>query len=141
MSLWQTPQASTLMRTSRAPDVGISRSTISKSPPALGICATFIGVTATFVVAINPPLNFQTLFQSTPCSRCGGRSSMARLSAELNTSHLLAETPQSLRQVRIDTPGEHSRRLLAQPFWGEIRNDVGDVDVHAIDPPFPFQLR
>src|SRR6266850_5142433 len=41
------PQACTLMRTSPALGLGISRSTISKSAPALGICATFIGVIAT----------------------------------------------------------------------------------------------
>src|SRR5579872_6104296 len=54
-SLWQTPQACTLMRTSPALGLGISRSTISKSAPALGICATFIGAIPTFVVAIEPP--------------------------------------------------------------------------------------
>src|SRR5215831_9795028 len=43
------------MRTSPAPGLGISRSTISKSPPGLEICADFIGVTATLVVAIMPP--------------------------------------------------------------------------------------
>src|SRR5262249_1174062 len=54
-SLWQTPQACTLMRTCPAPGSGISRSTIWKSAPALGICATFIGAIATFVVAMIPP--------------------------------------------------------------------------------------
>src|SRR5262245_6041721 len=49
--------------------------------------------------------------------------------------------PQSLRQVGIDSPGEHSRRLLARPLWGETRNDLGDVDVHAVNPTLPFQLR
>src|SRR4030095_4303651 len=57
-SLWQIPQACTLMRTSPALGLGISRSTISKSAPALGTCATFIGATPTLVVAINPPMNF-----------------------------------------------------------------------------------
>src|SRR6266481_350924 len=37
------PQACTLMRTSPAPGFGISRSTISKSPPGFEICAAFIG--------------------------------------------------------------------------------------------------
>src|SRR6516162_809836 len=46
------------MRTSPAPGFGISRSTISKSPPGLEICATFIGAIATLVVAINPPMIF-----------------------------------------------------------------------------------
>src|SRR5437588_12379085 len=49
------PQAWTLMRTCPTSGLGISRSTISKSPPALGICAAFIGAIANFVLAINPP--------------------------------------------------------------------------------------
>src|SRR4029077_7585652 len=69
MSLWQTPQACTLMRTCPAAGSGISRSTISKSPPGLEICATFIGatsgLTATLSVAINPPVNFQLLLKGT----------------------------------------------------------------------------
>src|SRR6266849_2563668 len=36
------PQACTRRRTCPAPGVGISRSTISKSAPALGTCTTFI---------------------------------------------------------------------------------------------------
>src|SRR5205823_13441103 len=64
-SLWQTPQACTLMRTCPTPGLGISRSTISKSAPALGICAAFIGAFATVVVAINPPINCQPLLKST----------------------------------------------------------------------------
>src|SRR5215472_12058701 len=63
-SLWQTPQACTLMRTSPAPGFGISRSTISKSPPGFEICATFIGAIPTFVVAIISPLNFQQILIS-----------------------------------------------------------------------------
>src|SRR5262249_18320091 len=43
------------MRTSPAAGLGISRSTISKSPPGLEICADFIGVTAILVVAMMPP--------------------------------------------------------------------------------------
>src|SRR6266851_2918303 len=41
-SLWQMPQACTRMRTCPAPGFGISRSTISKSAPGFGTCATFI---------------------------------------------------------------------------------------------------
>src|SRR5215813_5432639 len=41
-SLWQTPQASTLMRTNPAPGSGISRSTIASGPFILVICATRI---------------------------------------------------------------------------------------------------
>jgi hypothetical protein len=59
-SLWQTPQACTLMRTSPAFGSGISRSTISKSAPGLEICATCIVATSGFAamlsVAITPPL-------------------------------------------------------------------------------------
>src|SRR6185369_8410938 len=60
-SLWQIPQACTLMRTCPAPGLGISRSTISKSPPALGTCATFIGATPILVVAILPPFSCVTI--------------------------------------------------------------------------------
>jgi hypothetical protein len=52
MSLWQTPQASTLTRTSPASGFGISRSTISKSAHGLGTCATFIGAIPNLVVAM-----------------------------------------------------------------------------------------
>src|ERR1700761_4055090 len=52
-SLWHTPQACTLIRTSPAPGVGILRSTIWKSPPGPEICATFIVATAIAVAAIN----------------------------------------------------------------------------------------
>src|SRR5207249_2719852 len=66
-SLWQTPQACTLMRTCPKSGSGISRLTISKSPPGLEICATFIGATsgfaATLSVAINPPDNFVTVVE------------------------------------------------------------------------------
>src|SRR6267142_4299326 len=41
-SLWQMPQACTRIRTCPAPGLGISRSTISKSAPGFGTCATFI---------------------------------------------------------------------------------------------------
>src|ERR1700691_5019966 len=61
-SLWQTPQACTLMRTCPTPVSGIARSTISKSAPGLGTCAAFIctifiGTTVTLLVAINPPIS------------------------------------------------------------------------------------
>ena len=56
-------------------------------------------------------------------------------------SHALAKVPQLLRQVGIDSPWEHSRRLLPRPLWREIRNDLGDVDVHAVHPAFVLQLR
>src|SRR5215472_3542195 len=49
------------MRTCPAPGLGISRSTIWKSAPALGTCATFIGAVATFAVAIMPPLDSQSI--------------------------------------------------------------------------------
>src|SRR6266481_2318784 len=62
MSLWQTPQACTRMRTSPTPGSGISRSTISKPAPGLEICATFMVATAT-AVAINPPLNLSGIVE------------------------------------------------------------------------------
>src|SRR5712692_9993960 len=56
-SLWQTPQACTLMRTCPAVGLGISRSTISKSAPALGTCAAFMGAIPILVVAMISPLS------------------------------------------------------------------------------------
>src|SRR5271165_3805064 len=64
-SLWQTPHANTLIRTCPAPGVGISRSTIWKSAPGLGTCATFMVATAAVVVATNPPIDFQQVLEST----------------------------------------------------------------------------
>src|SRR5215471_18446670 len=60
-SLWQTPQACTLISTSPAPGLGISRSTPSNSPPGLAICATLIVAGATLVVAIIPPKIFRVI--------------------------------------------------------------------------------
>src|SRR5262250_1520178 len=62
MSLWQTPQACTRMRTSPVPGLGISRSTISKPAPGLEICSTFMVATAT-VAATNPPLNLSNIVE------------------------------------------------------------------------------
>src|SRR5229473_5222376 len=62
MSLWQTPQACTLIRTRPAPGSGISRSTIWKPAPGLEIWATFMVATAT-VVAINPPLSLSDIVE------------------------------------------------------------------------------
>src|SRR6185437_13691371 len=73
-SLWQTPQACTLMRTCPASGLGISRSTISKSPPAFEICATFMGAIPTFVVAIMPPLNVSTIVEKPYCYRWSDRT-------------------------------------------------------------------
>src|SRR5580698_4995367 len=56
-SLWQTPQACTLISTSPTPGLGISRSTNSKSAPGLGTSTDFMGAIAIFVVAILPPMN------------------------------------------------------------------------------------
>src|SRR2546421_963672 len=78
-SLWQTPQACTLIRTCPTPGLGISCSTIWKSAPGLGICATFIGATATLVVAINPPNEFSAIVESTYCHWRGHRTLLDRL--------------------------------------------------------------
>src|SRR5713226_5019752 len=61
-SLWQTPQACTLIRTCPAPGSGISRSTIWKPAPGLEIWATFMVATAT-VVAVNPPLSLSDIVE------------------------------------------------------------------------------
>src|SRR5215472_3315902 len=52
------------MRTCPAPGFGISRSTISKSPPALEICAAFIGAIPTLVVAMKSSYQSQASFKS-----------------------------------------------------------------------------
>ena len=54
-SLWQIPQAATLIRTHPGCGVGIVRSTISKTAPGLETCATLIVANAT--VVITPPVN------------------------------------------------------------------------------------
>src|SRR6202020_868250 len=65
-SLWQTPQACTLIRTCPASGVGISRSTTWRPSPGLETCAAFMVPIATCAVAINPPVYFsycrKTLF-------------------------------------------------------------------------------
>src|SRR5579871_251454 len=48
------PQACTLMRTCPAPGVGISRSTISQSPPAFDTCTAFIFAPPAFAIAASP---------------------------------------------------------------------------------------
>src|ERR1700685_1014364 len=65
-SLWQTPQACTLMRTCPTPGCGISRSTICKLVPGLETCATFIVPIATAVVTINPPESLHDVAESSP---------------------------------------------------------------------------
>src|SRR2546429_6071404 len=67
------PQACTLMRTSPTPGAGISRSTIWKSAPPLGIWAAFIGAIAIFVVAMMPPTNLH-LHHSNLCRETSIRS-------------------------------------------------------------------
>jgi hypothetical protein len=62
-SLWQTPQASTLMRTNPAPGSGISRSTISIGPFILAICATRI-------FGMVPPINVGAPLGSKGCLLC-----------------------------------------------------------------------
>src|ERR1019366_2195830 len=76
-SLWQTPQACTLMRTCPAPGVGISRSTSWKSAPALAPCASFRGAAAICVVAKKPPSHFQTLSKNPYYSWRGGGTLLA----------------------------------------------------------------
>src|SRR5579863_9989890 len=65
-SLWHTPHAWTLISTCPAPALGISRSTISNSPPAFEICATFIGANPTFVVAITASYLFSAFSNFRP---------------------------------------------------------------------------
>src|SRR5215217_6495096 len=62
-SLWQTPQACTLIRTCPGLGWGISRSTIWKSAPGPAICAAFIVAMATVVVLIPLSLHLEDDFQ------------------------------------------------------------------------------
>src|SRR6266566_3031977 len=101
-SLWQIPQACTLMRTCPTPGLGISRSTIWKSAPGLGICATFISAVASFVAGIMPPKN-----------------SVASLTP-LNSNMTSSSTGRRAEGLRLHTPsGKGSwlcqRRLAAVP--------------------------
>src|SRR6266436_9276987 len=64
------PQAWTLMRTSPGPGLGISRSVISKSPPGLGTCTTFIAATAGFAVAMVPPLESTAISEISRLPKC-----------------------------------------------------------------------
>jgi hypothetical protein len=45
------------MRTCPAPGSGMARSTISKSPPGLEICATLFGATSGFGATLNVAMN------------------------------------------------------------------------------------
>jgi hypothetical protein len=49
------------MRTWPEPGSGISRSTISKSPPGLEICAAFIGAIAGFAATLSVAINHFSL--------------------------------------------------------------------------------
>src|ERR1700719_2036220 len=72
-SLWQTPHASTLMRTCPGPGDGISRSTNSKSPLALETCATLIFVIAAFSCQVGRwPLDARQNSMDTICLAANG---------------------------------------------------------------------
>src|SRR5579863_2524918 len=107
-SLWHTPHACTLIRTCPAPGRGISLSTISKFPPALETCTAFIGAMPTFVVAIFPPLNSQTL------TAAAG----ARLSSLLQNPLFGFLTRRHLRRKLLRLSPWHAQRLL---FPGRFR--------------------
>src|SRR5258708_33423379 len=97
------PQAWTLMRTSVGPGFGISRSVISKSPPDLGTCATFIVATAGFAVAMVPP------FESTGISEFSS----------------LAKCNSALLSCIVDRIDDHSRHLVWHRQHGDVAGGQG----------------
>src|SRR6266567_5433168 len=110
-SLWQTPQACTLIRTCPAPGSGISRSTIWKSDPGLETCATFIVATATVVVAINPPVNF-SIVERTYCHLARQQRCSPRLYAA--TSKMTSSST-GVPSDRFATPYTRRQGLLSFP--------------------------
>src|SRR5215813_7472745 len=111
-SLWQTPQACTLMLTCPTPGLGISRSTIPKSAPGLVMCATFIGVIANLVVTITllravTSTDFVTLGREPPSVHC--------------ENHLLCTDcyPRGFRRWEPLSPPPPQKRLPARPGGAE----------------------
>src|SRR5271170_7742492 len=74
-SLWQTPQACTLTRTSPGPGFGISRSTISHGPWAFATCTTLIFFA---FAAICPPQNEFRIDCAAPASQLGCATKIPR---------------------------------------------------------------
>src|SRR5262245_47322145 len=111
-SLWQTPHACTLMRTSPASGSGIWRSTISRFAPGLGICATFIGAASALgaTLAMCPPLNSFVLV----LSQCQSIPS---------PSSALEDHPGNIWPLRLHLPEYHLQlpnrySLLNRKRWG-----------------------
>src|SRR6478736_3821741 len=121
-SLWQIPQACTLMSTCPAPGLGISRSTISKSPPALGTCATFIGAIPIFVVAMMPPstsyVNLVVLTTVMMMPKGGSFPAFAQLLGRCGLCQFSGLD--TLEKVVVDrsSPGAKDRPALAEPTLG-----------------------
>src|SRR5438876_124200 len=113
------------MRTCPPPGLGISRSTIWKSAPALGTCATFMGATATLVVAINPPLNVQILSKRTYCCWQGNRKLFAApLSCHFENDFQL---DRSAERKACDAIHQAARALVfSEDVLQQLRSGVSD---------------
>src|SRR5262249_45266708 len=139
-SLWQTPQACTLIRTSRAPGSGISRSTISKSPLGLEICAAIIGASdgfaATLSVAINPPASFSVVSKHYPCRR-GDRSILPgqarRPSGSLKVANRLLDLF-SRQNIVCDVAEVDQSRSISVKL-GNLRGGGSVRDYRNFEPP------
>jgi hypothetical protein len=96
--------------------------------PALGIWATFIGAIATFVVAINPPLNFQTLLKTTYRCLQGKRTLLAApLCSHLENDFQLdrgAEWKACYAKDKARRDG-----LVAEDISKQLRRRIGDLRV------------
>src|SRR2546421_9351580 len=128
-SLWQTPQACTLIRTCPAPGLGISRSTIWKSAPGAGTCATFIGATATSVVAITPPLNFHPLLNSTSCSGATPDHCSSRRLFHLENDFQLDRGAERKTRDAVDQTARAF--VFSEDLLQQLRSGVGDFRLIA----------
>src|ERR1700745_3140217 len=132
-SLWQTPQACTLMRTCPAPGSGISRSTISKPAPGLEICATFICVAAigtTLLVAINPPMKFQRLLRRACDCRRGARILLAVTLPPYLKDHF--QLDRGAERKACDSIHQATRTLvLSEDVSQQLRSRVRDFRLFA----------
>src|SRR5262245_32495892 len=123
-SLWQTPHACTLMRTCPAVTLGTSRSTSSKSPPGREICAAFIGVIATFVVAMITPASSQLRVKKTRTAwkasydAEGEKASTTGTTGELNLSISMNGKTCSYSSYRRSPVGTRQRwcRMQLKPL-------------------------
>src|SRR5215467_2988893 len=114
-SLWHTPQAWTLILTSRLPGSGISRSVIWKSAPGSGTCATFIVATAIVEGVIKPPSGLNTR-RGGPGAAVSVRDFERTLDVDWLPASVLALAPEPERDGRC-TDAQTGQRHVRQPRW------------------------